>query len=378
MKSRREFLCSLGGACVAAVAGPGFAQDVAPRGTMVPVEEGGLAPRPAGWYKKLPEEWVQCGLCPRGCRISDAERGTCGVRENRKGNLYTLVHSRPCTVALDPIEKKPFFHVLPGSPVLSLATAGCNFDCKGCQNWEIAQARPEQVRSFTLTPEDAIGVARERGAPLVACTYTEPTVFSEYVLDIARAGRGKGIRTVVVSNGSIQQQPLADLCAELAAYKVDLKGFNETFYRQHTGGELKPVLETLRRLMKLGTWTEIVVLVIPTLNDSVEEIKSLARFVVNDLGPEVPVHFTRFHPAYRLMNLPSTPVSTLERARQTAMEQGLRFVYLGNVPGHPGENTLCPGCGRTLIKRRGMALLENNLKGGSCPDCRRKIPGVWV
>jgi pyruvate formate lyase activating enzyme len=382
---RRMFLAQLAGSCTAcALAGmrPGDAEaaDLGrqdPAMGLTSIEEGGLNPRPARWYKKLPDSWVQCGLCPRGCRISDDERGTCGVRENRRGTLFTLVHSRPCTIALDPVEKKPFFHVLPGSEALSLATPGCNLWCKACQNWEIAQARPEQIPTRTLTPEGAVQLARRQGAPRIACTYTEPVVFSEYVLDIAVAGRAMGVRTVMISNGYVQEQPLADLCREIAAYKVDLKGFDPVFFEQHCGGKLPAVLDTLRRLRKHGVWTEIVALIIPTQNDSVAEIRDLARFVRDDLGDEVPVHFTRFHPAYRLANLPSTPVATLERCRDLAMGEGLRFVYLGNVPGHPGENTYCPGCGEVLIQRLGMAVIRNRLKGGACPDCRRSIPGIW-
>jgi pyruvate formate lyase activating enzyme len=230
---------------------------------------------------------------------------------------------------------------------------------------------------MTLTPADVVMMAKRKGAPLVACTYTEPVVFAEYVLDIAVAGKAVGVRTVVVSNGYVQEQPLADLCREIAAYKVDLKGFDAGFFKQHTGGELKYVLDTLRRLRKHGTWTEIVALVIPTRNDSEAETRALARFVRDEVGPETPVHFTRFHPSYRLQNLPSTPVATLERCRSAAMAEGLRFVYLGNVPGHPGESTYCPGCGKLLVRRFGMATAENRLKDGACPDCRRAIPGLW-
>jgi pyruvate formate lyase activating enzyme len=275
------------------------------------------------------------------------------------------------------VEKKPFFHVLPGSAALSLATPGCNLWCKACQNWEIAQARPEQVPTTTLTPADAVTLARDRGAPLIACTYTEPVVSSEYVYDIAVAGRAAGVRTVMVSNGYIQERPLSDLAGVLAAYKVDLKGFDPRGYEEHCGGKLEAVLDTLRRLRKHGIWTEIVALVIPTLNDSAEEARRMARFVRDDLGSEVPVHFTRFHPAYRLLNLPSTPVATLSRCRDVAMAEGLKFVYVGNVPGHPGENTYCPSCGEVLIRRLGMAVVENRLRHGTCPDCSHPIPGIW-
>lgn len=383
MSGRRDFVGGLAASCAGcALAGARrtwaapFQDPFAPPSSLR-VEEGGINPTPARWFKTLPEGWVECGVCPRACRISEDERGTCGTRENRKGRLYTLVHSRPCALAVDPVEKKPFFHVLPGASALSLATAGCNLECKCCQNWEIAQARPEQVPSMTRTPADVVMEAKRAGAPLVACTYTEPVVFSEYVLDIAVAGKAVGVRTVVVSNGYVQDQPLADLCREIAAYKVDLKGFDAGFFRQHTGGELKHVLDTLRRLRKHGTWTEIVALVIPTQNDSERETRALARFVRDEVGPETPVHFTRFHPSYRLQNLPSTPVATLERCRNAAMAEGLRFVYLGNVPGHPGENTYCPRCGKVLVRRFGMATAENRIRNGACPDCNRAIPGLW-
>ncbi len=266
--------------------------------------------------------------------------------------------------------------MLPGASALSLATAGCNLECKCCQNWEIAQARPEQVPSMTLTPADVVMLAKKKGAPLVACTYTEPVVFSEYVLDIAAAGRAVGVRTVMISNGYIQEQPLADLCREIAAYKVDLKGFDEGFFKRHTGGELKHVLETLRRLRKHGTWTEIVALVIPTQNDSEAETRALARFVRDEVGPETPAPLHALPPVLP----PAEPALDAGRppssgAASVAMAEGLRFVYLGNVPGHPGENTYCPGCGKVLIRRFGMAVAENRLKGGACPDCHRRIPG---
>lgn len=379
MSRRRRFLGQLlaggTGALLGGRLGP-FAQD-RPDQQIVTLEEGGLAPRPARWWKPLPEEAIECGLCPHQCQVGEGERGTCGVRENRRGKYYTLVHSRPCSVAIDPVEKKPFYHFLPGTAALSLATPGCNFSCKCCQNWEIAQARPEQVHTATLTPTDLTRLARDRKIPIIACTYTEPVVWSEYVLDIAAAGRTAGIRTVVISNGFIQELPLLELGKVLAGFKVDLKGFRDAFYKEHCAGRLQPVLDTLKRLKQLRVWTEIVVLVIPTQNDSPEEIRDLARWVAAELGPDVPVHFTRFHPAYRMTNLPSTPVPTLERARDLALAEGLRFVYVGNVPGHPGNHTYCPSCRTVVIRRMGMAVVENRLQAGKCPKCQQTIPGVW-
>jgi pyruvate formate lyase activating enzyme len=288
------------------------------------------------------------------------------------------VHSRPCTIHLDPIEKKPFYHVLPSSASLSLATPGCNIECRFCQNWQIAQARPEQLQTFELTPERVAATATRHRAPTIACTYTEPVVFAEYVHDIAVAARKVGVRTLLVSNGYVLEQPLDELIDVLGAVKIDLKAYTEKFYREVCSGELKPVLDTLRRLRKKGMWTEIVVLVIPTLNDGEEEFRALARFVRDDLGAEVPVHFTRFHPSYRIMNLPRTPVATLEKARNIARNEGLSYVYVGNVPGHPGNHTYCPGCGEIVIRRTGMAVLDNRLDRGRCPSCRHAIPGVWV
>jgi pyruvate formate lyase activating enzyme len=336
-----------------------------------------LPAREASWYKKLPESRVECQLCPRGCQVADAERGGCGVRENRKGTYYTLVHSLACSVHVDPIEKKPFFHVLPGQEALSFATAGCNVECKFCQNWEISQFRPEQVRSQYLPPETLAEYARHNGLPLLSATYSEPVVFWEYVRDTAVAGRRIGVRSTVVSNGYAQEQALKDVLPLLTAMKVDLKAFTERFYRELVRGELKPVLKALEVIKASGTWLEIVVLLIPDQNDSEQEVRDLSRWVKANLGGEVPVHFTRFHPTYRLTNLPPTPVPTLERAWQIAKAEGLAFAYLGNVPGHPGESTTCPGCGTRLIRRVGFQVLENSLSGGKCPKCTRAIPGVW-
>jgi pyruvate formate lyase activating enzyme len=344
-------------------------------GAPVPPDE--LPAREASWYKKLPDSRVECQLCPRGCQVADAERGGCGVRENRGGVYNTLVHSLACTVHLDPIEKKPFFHVLPGSQALSYATAGCNVECKFCQNWEISQFRPEQVAATYLPPEALAKIARNNGVPLLSATYSEPVVFWEYVRDTAIEGRKLGIRSTVVSNGYIQEKPLKEVLPSLVAMKVDLKAFSERFYKDVVRGELKPVLKSIEAIKASGTWLEIVVLLLPELNDSEAEVRTLSRWVKTTLGAEVPVHFTRFHPTYRLTNLPPTPLDSLERAWQIAKAEGLAFAYLGNVPGHAGESTVCPGCGGQLIRRVGFQVMENRLTKGRCPSCARAIPGVW-
>lgn len=340
--------------------------------------DAGLAAHPARWWKEAGEKRVECELCPRRCRAADRERGTCGVRENRDGKYYTLVHSRPCTAHVDPIEKKPFYHVLPGQTAFSLAAPGCNLECKFCQNWEIAQVRPEQVHTVNARPEDVVRMAQERGAPTIACTYSEPTVWSEYVYDIAAAAKAAKIRCLMVSNGFIQAKPMTDLTDVLSAVKIDLKSYSEKFYREQCRGELRPVLDTLRLLAKRKIWLEIVVLLIPGLNDDDREIRSIARFVREEVGPDVPVHFTRFRPSYRLMNVPSTPVRTLERAREAALAEGVHFAYVGNVMGHPGNHTYCPQCKIPIIRRSGLSLIESRLKDGKCGNCGRPIPGVWA
>lgn len=333
--------------------------------------------REASWYRKLPEGRVECRLCPQACTVADMERGMCGVRENRGGTYVTLVHGLVAAVHVDPIEKKPFFHVMPGERAFSFSTAGCNVECKFCQNWELSQFRPEQVEAYELPPDALVKAAKQSGARLTAATYGEPVVFWEYVRDVATAARAAGLKPTVVSNGFIEEEPLREVLPTLAAMKVDLKSFSDAFYREQVRGRLQPVLDTLQVIRELGVWLEIVVLLVPTLNDSAAEIRGLTRWVRTTLGPDVPLHFTRFHPTYRLTDLPPTPVATLERAWNIGRESGLNYVYLGNVPGHPGENTVCPDCGEILIRRVGFRVIANALEGGACPACSRLIPGVW-
>jgi pyruvate formate lyase activating enzyme len=331
----------------------------------------------ARYYVKLPDREIECRLCPRLCRLGDKERGYCGVRENDGGTYYTLVYGKVCSLNVDPIEKKPFFHVLPGTTALSLATAGCNVNCKFCQNWEIAQVRPEQVEAYDLAPDEAAARAVSSGCPSIAYTYTEPTVYYEYMFDTAVRARRRGGRNVVVTGGHINPEPLADLLTVVDAVKVDLKGFSEDFYAQYVRGQLKPVLETIRAVAKSKAWLEIVALLIPTLNDRPELIRDMCRFIRDEAGESVPVHFTRFQPMYLIKNLPPTPVSTLEAARRIALEEGLRFAYVGNVPGHEGENTYCPGCGRAVVARTGFRVETVSLKKGKCATCGTPIPGIW-
>jgi len=331
----------------------------------------------ARFYQKLAMKKVKCKLCPRECTVGDRERGYCGVRENHEGTYHTLVHSRVCAAHIDPIEKKPLFHYLPGTLALSLATAGCNVNCKFCQNWDISQVRPEQVPAEYTSPQAVAELAKKYQCPTIAYTYSEPVVFSEYLMDAADAGHENGIRSVVVSNGYIQEEALKTAYGKMDAVKIDLKAFTESFYKDVVGGELKPVLETLITLRKMRKWTEIVYLVIPTLNDGDEEFRGLARWIKTNLGVDVPVHFTQFHPEYLLKNLPITPVPTLERAKAIADSEGLHYVYIGNVPGHPAENTYCPKCRRLLVERVGLTAKQMLIRKGACPFCRQPIPGVW-
>jgi pyruvate formate lyase activating enzyme len=331
----------------------------------------------AQFYEKLPYKKTKCKLCPRECVIDDRERSYCGVRENRGGSYYTLVHSRVAAAHIDPMEKKPLFHFCPGTLAFSVATAGCNVNCKFCQNWDISQARPEQVRSAYLPPKELANLARQYRCPSIAYTYSEPVVFYEYVRDAAEAGHALGIKSVVISGGYIQQDPLRKLCQGVDAIKVDLKAFSEKYYKEVVNGELKPVLEALVTMRKLGMWNEIVYLVVPTLNDSDAEFRGLAQWVKSNLGTEVPLHFSRFYPQYLLKNLPPTPLETMERAKAIADAEGLHYVYLGNVPGHPAESTYCPKCHRIVIERIGFTVKEMHLRKGKCEYCQQAIAGVW-
>ncbi len=331
----------------------------------------------ARYYEKLEAGGVECRLCPRRCMVTDLERGYCGVRENRGDVYYTLVYGRPCALNIDPIEKKPLFHFYPGTTALSLATAGCNVNCKFCQNWEISQSRPEQTDNLDLPPGTLVDICRQRGIPTLAYTYSEPIIFYEYMYDIAKLGHEKGVKSVIITGGYIEKEPLADLLPQLDAVKVDLKAIREKYYRDVVGGELQPVLDRLVQIKESGVWLEIVYLVVPTLNDTDAEFRELAQWVKTYLGKDTPVHFSRFHPQYLLKNLPPTPQATLESAYNISRAEGLDFVYLGNLPGHPAESTYCPKCSRVLIERRGYRISRNNLTGNRCNNCQTEIPGLF-
>ena len=349
---------------------------------------------------------VQCRLCPYDCFLPEGARGRCKVRVNYGGKLKTLVYGLPASVNLDPIEKKPVYHMYPGSLVYSLGAPGCNLSCKACQNWEISQIYPEQAESpatipsaleilpgpggkayvriraaqvSELPPAGLVRNALATRSKAIAYTYSEPVVFYEYMYDTAALARSKGLKNVMVSSGYINREPLDALLPLMDVVKIDLKGFNESFYRRYTGARLEPVKRTLLELKKKGMLFEVVNLVVPGLNDSPRDIDELSSWVKDNLGADTPLFFSRFMPNYLLSELPPTPVETLTRARAAAMNRGLEFVYVGNVPGHEGENTYCPKCGRVLVRRYGYAVLEDRLTptGGRCPWDGTKIPGIW-
>ena len=331
----------------------------------------------ARYYEKLEHEEIRCLLCPKKCRVGDRERGYCGVRENDHGTYYTLVYGEPCALHLDPIEKKPFFHVMPGTTALSLSTVGCNMECKFCQNWQISQSRPEQVPTQHLPPARIVEQAVSLHAPSIAYTYGEPVVYIEYMMDIAELARAKGIRSVVVTSGYINRRPLLDLCGLVDAIKIDLKAFDDSYYRDVCSSELRPVLDAITTIRETSVWLEIVYLMIPTLNDDPVKIREMARWLHEHAGPDVPIHFSRFFPQYRMKNLPPTPVSSLERAYEVCREEGLRFVYIGNVPRHETECTYCPSCGEQIVRRHGYRVTSFDIVKGACRFCGTPIPGIW-
>jgi pyruvate formate lyase activating enzyme len=349
----------------------------APRAQALGLKKGFLGRKLSPFFTPLEDRRIRCELCPHSCEVDEGERGYCEVRENIGGRYYSLVYGNPCAVHVDPIEKKPFFHVLPTSRSFSLATAGCNFDCKFCQNWEISQARPDDTHNYEMTPEQAVQLAGRYECQSIASTYVEPAIFTEYMIDIGVLAKQQGLLKVMHSNGYINATPLQELAKYLDAACIDLKGFSESYYREITEGSLEPVLETLKRLKRLGIHTEIVNLVVPEKNDDMAQVAAMCRWIKKELGPDVPLHFSRFYPLYKLKSLPPTPASTLEQARKTALQEGLHFVYIGNVPGHPAEHTDCPRCSARLIKRMGYNVQVLNLKEGRCNRCSRPIPGIW-
>jgi pyruvate formate lyase activating enzyme len=321
---------------------------------------------------------IKCLLCAQGCVLKSGERGKCRARMNVNGELRSLVYGRPVSIHVDPIEKKPFYHFLPGSDAFSFATAGCPLRCKFCQNWEISQSRPEDFDVPFVRPAEMVGAASAKRSPIMAFTYNEPTVFMEYLADTAALAKKQKLRSVMISCGFMNSEPLAEMCRLLDAIKIDLKGYSPDFYRNVCGAELQPVLNSIRQIAKSGIHLEVVNLVVPTLNDSEKMLRGLVEWIAGEIGLDVPIHFTRFHPDYQLLNLPPTPVATLERFRDFAMSKGLRYAYVGNVPNHPGNHTYCPQCGKAVIERNSIFITALNMERGTCKFCGKAIAGVWT
>ncbi|MCK4935642.1 MAG: AmmeMemoRadiSam system radical SAM enzyme [Elusimicrobiales bacterium] len=350
---------------------------------------------------------IQCGLCPHKCFLPDGARGKCRVRINSGGSLLTLNYSKPVAVHIDPIEKKPVYHLLPGSLIYSISTAGCNLKCKWCQNWQISQIYPEEAPEKLLTPinlkllvnpltrqvsgrvnhkelsslspKEVVDYAIKSKCKSIAYTYGEPVIFYEYMYDTAKLAKEKGLKNVMVTAGYINPQPLRELVKYMDVVKVDLKGFNKKFYSDYVGGDLERVKETLLVLKEEKVFFEIVNLIVPTLNDNEKDMRAMVSWIKNNLGLNVPIFFSRFSPNYKLKNVPITPLKTLEKARNIALKEGLNFVYIGNLSGHPGESTYCPKCKKMLIKRHGYVILGDLISrnNGKCPYCGTEIPGVW-
>ena len=375
---RRSFLAALGryglGTCgLCAVDGFGARQAGAadrPRNDWVHEVE---------FYERLPGGAVQCGVCPHHCLLNDGETGFCRSRTNVRGRHYARGYNRPCILRVDPIEKVPLSHFLPGARTLTIAAGGCNLRCLYCQNWQHSQARPDELKTFDLPPEDAVAAAKEKGLEVIAFNYTEPVAFLEYARDIARAAKKAQMRVVAATGAYVEPEPLLDLAQYLDAITIGLKGFNDDFYRTVCGGKLDGVLKSIKTIKhKTKCWLELVNLVVPTYNDDPKTIRKMAGWIRREVGLDTPLHFSRFVPTYRLTNLPSTPVTTLEAACQAARGVGLKYVYTSNIAPHDGNNTYCSRCGASLIQRLGFKILENRLRDGRCPQCRYPVPGVWV
>ena len=328
----------------------------------------------AKWWNEK-EQGIECYLCPRRCIIADQSYGVCNVRKNVDNTLYTIVYGHPVAVHVDPIEKKPLYHFYPGSQIFSVGTVGCNLLCEFCQNWDIARAKPDDTQMHNISPEKIIDMAQKSNCIGVAFTYNEPTIFGEYVLDIATLAHQSGLKTVMVTNGYITPEAIDDIYPFIDAANIDLKSFSNEFYRQYCKGELQPVLDALQRIRDFGTFVEITTLIIPGKNDSDSELDHLTGWIVDNLGPDVPVHFSAFHPDYKMRQLSRTPKETLDKARKIAIRNGLRYVYEGNVLAENEDNTYCYHCGRLLIERQWFSMTKIYLNGDVC-SCGSKIAVV--
>ncbi len=384
--TRKEFLKKAGlgvSALFCAGAGYGFLgkgdEDTSVRGKIF---ENDAPEKPWKWsiegfYYSTDGKKVRCGVCPNRCVLSPGDRSICRSKVNIEGKLYSLTYGNPCAVHLDPIEKKPLNHFYPRSLVFSIAAAGCNFRCLNCQNWEISQKKPEEIAHQELFPDQVVKEALKRGAPSIAYTYSEPTSFYEYMVDTAKLAREANLRNVLVSNGYINRKPLLRLARHLDGANINLKSFSNSAYRALNGGTLQPVLDAFKTLHGEGVWFEMTTLVVPGYVDDPEMIKEMCGWILKELGPNYPLHLLRFFPQYKLTRLPATPVSTLENLRNLALKEGIHYVYLGNVPGHEGTQTICSHCRKVVVSRKGYTIGEIRLKDGRCAFCGTPVPGRW-
>jgi len=330
----------------------------------------------AMYYKQIDNN-VQCLLCPHECSLAPDDRGICRARVNQDGKLYSLVYGNPCSVHVDPIEKKPLFHFLPSTQIFSIATAGCNLRCLNCQNWTISQFQPEETTNYDLMPEKVVLAAKQYNCQSIAYTYSEPIIFYEYMYDTSKIAKQNGLKNVMVTAGYINEKPFRDLCKVIDAANIDLKSFNEKIYNKLNGATLKPILNTLKIAKQEKIWFEITNLIVPTWTDDLDMLREMSKWLYKNKLEDYPLHFSRFSPQYKLTHLPPTPITTLNEARKIAMDEGIKFVYIGNVPGTKAENTYCPKCGKIVIGRKGYTITENNLKNGTCKFCGEPIAGVW-
>ena len=330
-----------------------------------------------GYHYKTLGENVKCQICPNECTLREGQRSVCRNKVNYKGVLYTLAYGNPCAVHIDPIEKKPLFHFLPSTTAFSIATAGCNLRCLNCQNWEISQKSPEETYNSELFPDQVVEAARTSGCQSIAYTYSEPTAWYEYMYDTAELAASQNINNVWITNGYMNEEPLRDLCQYMDAANVDLKSFDDTIYNTLNSGMLEPVLTTLTLLKQEKIWIEITNLVVPTWTDDMDMIADMCQWLYNNLGPDYPLHFSRFRPDYKLAQLPPTPVEVLQKAHTLAKDAGLHYVYIGNVPGAKEESTFCPHCEKVVIERKGFYIGEMHIEGGVCKYCGNEIKGVW-
>lgn len=331
----------------------------------------------ARFFKEVKNHFIQCELCFRQCLIPEGKRGFCRVRENLKGELRSLIYGKPGGLQIDPIELEPMYHMVPGHKNLCVYTASCNFRCKHCHNWSISQSPPEQIRSMDRMPKMIVEEALRHGCQSISHSINEPTVFYEMMYDIVQLAKKKGLMTLCHTNGGMAKAPLLELLKFLDGITVDLKAFNHKFYQEISKAKLEPTLETLKTIKRANKHLEIVNLLIPTLNDDMTDIRKMCRWIVENLGKDAPLHFTRFSPSYKLTHLPYTPINTLQEAHGIAKSEGIKYVYIGNVVGHPANSTYCPKCGKKLIERRHFIVLKNDIRNGSCQMCREKIPGIW-